>query len=147
MATSVITPIGGGVNIEDLTSGELLLYSLLKTGYIQVKGFDTTGGYVDFGHDNYGSNRKGVDMSKISQISFGSSTTKIFKGYVQWKNDSTWTHTDFSQNTHFSISAPSGDNSHSMFTISAHNSEHVCVKVTSFTTTDGKVHTKDNLNY
>lgn len=122
--------------------------SLLKTGYIQVNSIDTTGGYVDFGHDdNYGSNRKDVDMSKISQISFGSNTTKIFKGYVRWKNDSTYTQTDFSQNTPFSISAPSGDNSHSMFTISAVNSKHICVKVTSFTTTDGKVHTADNLNY
>jgi hypothetical protein len=147
MASTVQQTGGGsGVDLSELTSGELLFCSLLRTGYIEVITYSADGGHVDFGGDDGGVSRKSIDMSKISQISFETGTYTS-TGFVVWKNESKETSTDFSRNTPFSISAPSGDNSHSMFTISTTNSSYVIIKVTSFTTKDGKVHTSSNLNY
>lgn len=114
-------------------------------GHTFIKSYNGHGAYVEFGNDY------DFDMSKISQISFESRHDYSGSGYVYWKskNNSANNITRFSANTNFSISAPNGDNSHSSFTISGDdNPGGSCfVKVTSFTTTDGKVHTANNLNY
>lgn len=149
MATTVQSFVGGGTDLTELTSGELLFCSLLRTGYIQVRTNDGGSAYVDLGFDNWNvdTNGKGIDMSKISQISLVASAYTT-GGMVVWQNKSGYIKTDYSKNTHFSISAPSGDNSHSMFSIhSSGTGAYGVVKVTSFTTTDGKVHTASNLNY
>lgn len=149
MATTVQSFVGGGTDLTELTSGELLFCSLLKTGYIQVKANDADYTYVNLGFDNWNvdTNGKGIDMSKISQISLVASAYTS-GGRVTWENVSGHTEISYSANTHFSISAPSGDNSHSTFSIhSSGTGAYGVVKVTSFTTTDGKAHTASNLNY
>lgn len=149
MASTVQTGGGSGVDLSELTSGELLFCSLLKTEYIRLVGSSSTAD-VSFGSNDwdwhYG--KKYADMSKISQISFVASKYSG-NGRMVWENESKRTQTDFSaDSSSFSISAPSGDNSHCTFTISITDpSIRIALKVTSFTTTDGKVHTADNLNY
>ena len=127
-----------------------MLCSLLRTGYIYLIGTDySSNALVHFGYDNAAFEynvKKGIDMSKISQISF-KAFGQTHDGCVRWMNDSTSTSTNFSGDNSFSISAPSGDNSRCAFLISTTNSLSCTLKVTSFTTTDGKVHTADNLNY
>ena len=146
MATTVQTGGGSGVDLSELTSGELLFCSLLKIGYIRAfhYGGQSGRGFFDLGFDN--EDKKSIDMSKISQISFVSSEDTS-NAEVVWVG-STSVERKVLANAHFSISAPSGDNSHSTFSFYTLNDGGSCiVKVTSFTTTDGKVHTADNLNY
>jgi len=126
MATSVVTPIvGGGVNIKDLTSGELLLINLLRTRYTRTE-YESGDIYIyglNYNNTNYTGMR--VDLSNVSEMNFEIHNT--IDTLIR-----TYNFTDVSNNAMYQIQFSNGS---------------YYVICTQFTTTDGKVHTVDNLNY
>lgn len=126
MAALVEKGSDSGVNLSELTSGELLLINLLRTGYSwddsEIGSFFIQG--LNYRTDNNYTGMR-VDLSNVSEMSFevhNSSGTLV----------RTYNFTDVSNDTMQHISFSNG----------SYNA--IC---TQFTTKDGKVHTADNLNY
>lgn len=144
MATTVITPSGdgGAANIEDLTEMERFLIGMLgHSAQCYSSGYSTSCHrlmiYCKFNPvvtsitfsikftPHYGAAAPSdTPENKISI--FG-----VYKGYADIRDGSTHTETI----------KPTGDN------IEVNSLYSGDLTITSFTTTDGKVHTTDNLNY
>lgn len=124
MATTVQTG-GGGVDLSELTSGELLLIFLLNNKWEwgvnrkETYGISGTGRSYQYNTGFY------VDLRKISAMTFQVRDAR--GGVIQ---NYSWNSVSNDGYYRFDLQI-AGDG--------------VCC--TSFTTTDGKVHTKDNLNY
>ena len=131
MASTVQSFVGGGANLTELTSGELLLILLLDGkwawGGRETLDYNLQG--LNFRPDhNYIGFR--VDLSKISamviQIQAYNETSQTLRVVEEYS----WS--SVSNNEMYEVHSSSGD---------------FLIRCTSFTTIDGKVHTKDNLNY
>lgn len=135
MATSVITPIGGGgTNLTKLTSGERFLIGIvgqtISTGY--VKDSPTSVDILALPQTD-------LDMSNISSITIRSTAYDTVTSVEAFG-------TQLGPNTTKTFTPVNGVIKVFPGKISNYNTGCNLI-ITSFTTKDGKVHTADNLNY
>lgn len=141
MASTVQTGGGGGVDLSELTSGELLLIGLLSQKMYVTKALSIGMG------QSYNSGT--IDLTEVKNITFAeteantpcqilvqSPTASVRVVDIQPLSTGILDVSSYGENTRMDI-APPQTSSYSTTT----------VQVTAFTTTDGKVHTASNLNY
>lgn len=156
MASTVQTSGGSGVDLSELTNGELWLvenFMLAQNALIRID------------HNNsYSVNYCSIGTSNTTSIihyyrtildivrNFEKINTITIKAESEESNQNV--HCQYHDGSHWvNVNSPSGGNVTITHHFNSKNSVSISsggtfvVKVTSFTTTDGKVHTADNLNY
>jgi len=146
MAATVQTGGGSGVDLSGLTSGERLLIGLLSQKMRVTEPL-----IIGMGQSY---NDGTIDLTEVKNITFEEteantpceilvrSPALVKSVVIQPMSTGTLDVSSYGENTRMEISTPKTG-----YDPRIGSFDYTSVKVTSFTTTDGKVHTASNLNY